>query len=571
MRKKLSIILILCLSLVMFSACGEKKQNDDAKSSTEKATELASESDASDKASDDSSTKAVRESIIRMTADSTPTLDPGAHTGNSSAIAYVNIYDTLVFPTADGVEPNLAESYEANEDGTSFTFKLKQGVKFHNGDELKASDVVFTTKRMMTMGEGFAYLYEGIVKDVVADDDYTVTFILEKPYAPFVSTLCRLYILNEKLVMGNLAEGSYGDFGDYGRAWLLANDAGSGPYMTKEMVQNDYFLAEKFDDWHGGWENRANAPEQFKLIYGTESSTVRTMMSTQTLEISDQWQSKESLEALDKLDGVDLARYSTRLMQNVIFNCTKAPMDDINVRKAMCHLLDYETLIEVAFPGSKQPAGPVSYFTAGHVDCTQYEYDVEKAREYIEKSKYADNIGDYTLDFMQISDNEFLGKVALQLQAAAKQVGIQIVIEKATWNIYQERVSNPESAPHITSCNSGPSFNEAGATLESQFHSKTAGSYENSSWIISDELDAKIEDCMSTLDEKERFEKYAELQHYVTDELCPTAWLADLTERVAYQANYVSIPAAESTGDEVKAYLMGYPFFMPDISIDITK
>ncbi len=511
-------------------------------------------------------TSGERESIIRLTADSTPTLDPASHTGNASAIAYCNLYDTLVFPTAGGVEPDLAESWEANEDGTEFTFKLKKGVKFHDGSELKASDVVFTMKRMQEMGEGFAYLYQGIVKDVTADDDYTVTFKLETAYGPFVSTLCRLYILNEELVMANKKDGSYGENGDYGRDWLLHNDAGSGPYKVKEMVQNDYFLAEKFDDWHKGWEGRGNTAQEFKIIYGTEAATVRTMMSTQKLEISDPWQSTESYNALAKLDGVSIASYSTRLMQNVIFNCTKAPMDDINVRKAVCHLLDYETLLKVAFTGSKQPAGPVSFFTAGHVDCTQYEYDIEKAKELIAKSKYADSIGDYTLEFLQISDNEFLGKVALQLQAAAKEAGITVTIEKATWNIYQERVSNPDSAPHITSCNSGPSFNEAGATLESQFHTKTAGSYENSSWSGSAELDARIADAMATLDQAERFKKYEELQHYVTDEICPTAWLADLVERVAYQ-EYINFPVAQATKEgKVTAYLMGYPFFMPDIT-----
>ncbi|MGB4139581.1 MAG: ABC transporter substrate-binding protein [Saccharofermentanales bacterium] len=511
-------------------------------------------------------TNGNRESIIRLTADSTPTLDPASHTGNASAIAYCNLYDTLVFPTAEGVEPDLAESWEANAEGTAFTFKLKKGVKFHDGTELKASDVVFTMKRMQEMGEGFAYLYQGIVKDVTADDDYTVTFKLATAYGPFVSTLCRLYILNEELVMANKKDGAYGANGDYGREWLLQNDAGSGPYKVKEMVQNDYFLAEKFDDWHKGWEGRGNTAKEFKIIYGTEAATVRTMMSTQKLEISDPWQSTESYNALDKLDGVSIANYSTRLMQNVIFNCKKPPMDDINVRKAMCHLLDYETLLKVAFTGSKQPAGPVSFFTAGHVDCTQYEYSIDKAKELIGQSKYADTIGDYTLEFLQISDNEFLGKVALQLQAAAKEVGVTIKIEKATWNIYQERVSNSESAPHITSCNSGPSFNEAGATLESQFHTKTAGSYENSSWSGSPELDARIADAMATLDKEERFKKYEVLQHYVTDEICPTAWLADLTERVAYQ-EYIKFPVAEATKEgKVTAYLMGYPFFMPDIT-----
>lgn len=545
MKKRIASFLTLALILGL-SACGGSSNGSDSEGGV----------------------SGGRENIVRLTADSTPVLDPGAHAGNSSSIAYVNLYDTLIFPSGEEILPNLAESWESNSDGSEYTFKLKKGVKFHDGSELTANDIVFTANRMITVGEGFAYLYAGLVNEVTAIDDYTVVFKLSQPYGPFVATLSRLYILNEDLVMQNLADGAYGAYGDYGRAWLLQNDAGSGPYMTKEMVQNDYFLATKFADWHGGWEERPNAPEQFKIIYGTEAATVRTMMSTHTLEISDMWQTAESFTALDKLEGVDLASYSTRLVQNVYFNTTIAPTDDVNVRKALSCLIDYKTLIDVAFPGSSQPAGPVSKATSGHADATQYPYDLEQAKAYIAQSAYADTIGDYTVEFLQISENTHVEKVALSLQAACKEAGINLVINKAPWTTVQERVSTPSTTPHISCINSGPSFDEAGATLESQFHSKTAGTYENVSWIANPELDARIEDAMSTIDRDERFQKYAELQHYITDELCPTAWLADLVERVAYQTSYIDFPAAEaSRNGEVVGYLMGYPFFMPDISI----
>jgi len=513
-----------------------------------------------------------RESIVRLTADSTPILDPHTHAGNASSIAYANIYDTLIFPKGNDIIPDLAESWSVNDDGTEYTFKLKKGVLFHDGTEFKASDVVFSAKRMITIGEGFAYLYSSNVEDVTADDDYTVTFHLNQPYGPFVSTLARLYILNEDVVMEHLEDGVYGEFDDYGKNWLLSNDAGSGPYVVTELVQNDYFLAHKFDDWHMGWDGRENAPEQFKIIYGFEPATVRTMISTQTLEISDMWQSPENLEAMDAFEGVDLAAYSTRLVQNIFFNTTLAPTDDVNVRRALSYLVDYDTLLDVAFPESLKPIGPVSNFTSGHVDTTEFSYNIEKAKEYLAKSKYAETIGDYEVEFFYSGEGGSLEKVALSFQAAAAEVGIIVKINKGPWTTTQERVSTAESTPHAVTINSGPQFNEAGATLESQFHSKTAGSYENCSWIANDELDAMIEDAMATIDHDERYEKYAELQNYIVDELAPTAWLADLVERVAYQASYIDWPAAQATKEgRIDAYLMGYPFFMPDISIYTDK
>lgn len=547
MKKWVSFILVFIMVMVLIVGCGR-----DSKEETVTSSE-----------SDDTALPAG-EKIIRITADSTPVIDPAIGISNSSSIAFVNLYDTLVFPTEDGVKPWLATDWEVSDDGTEYTFYLKKGVKFHDGSELTASDVAFSAKRLITIGEGFAYLYSDIIKDVVAIDDYTVKFVLDHPFGPFVDSLCRLYILNEDLVMENIIEGPYGEYGDYGRDFLITNDAGSGPYMAKELVQQDYFYAVKFDDWHMGWEE--NAPESFKIIYGTEPSTVRTMLANKQLEISDMWQSTESLEALSKLEGIEIVPYSTRLVQNVFYNTTLAPTDDVNFRKALSCLFDYDMLVNDVFVDSKINYGPVSSYTAGSIKTNQYKYDLEKAKEYILKSKYADNYQDFTVEFLVNSDVQDIEKVALAFQAAAKQVGINVEITKAPWVTIQERVSNPESTPHVTTINSGPQYNEAGATLEAGFHSKTAGTYENCHWYLSDELDSEIENALATTDKDERFAKYAELQNKIVDQICPCAWIADLTERVAYQATYIEWPAAEAAkSGELKAYLMGYPYFFPDM------
>ena len=556
MKRITSLFLAMLLLLLSLTACG----GNNAAGNT-------SNGIGSNDTADSSTGGAQHESIVRLTADSTPTLDPATHNGNSSTIAYCNLYDTLVFPTPDGVEPDLAESWEVSEDGLEYTFHLKEGVLFHDGTELLASDVVFTADRLLTIGQGFAYLYSSVIKDVVADDDYTVRFILNNPYGPFVSTLARMYIVNEDLIMANLAEGTYGEYGDYGMGWMLTNDAGSGPYKFKELVQNDYFLAERFEDWHQGWENE-NAPEEFMIIYGVEPATVRTMMASQQLEITDMWQTPESLESIDALDGVELASYSTRLVQNISFNCAKAPTDDVNYRRALCCLIDYDTLIDACFPGSTQPAGPVSSHTAGHIDTWQPKYDVEQAKEYLAASKYADDLDQYPLSFSLITENPALERLALAFQAACAQVGITVEISNTPWTSLQEEMTSPETTANVCTVNSGPQFNEAGATLESQFHTKTAGTYENCNWLDNKELDAMIDDAMATTDETERFEKYADIQNYIVDELCPSAWVADLAERVGYQDSYIEWPAGEDTKNGVfTAYLMGYPFFMPDISV----
>ncbi len=557
MKKALAVLFVLVLSLGLLAGCGGDPGTTDP-GTTDPGTTT----------EDGATTGGVdSEKVIRISVSGTPVIDPAVGITNSSIAALLNIYDTLVMPEGDDVVGDLAESWESNEEGTEFTFKLKQGVKFHDGDEVKASDVVFSTNRLLTIGEGFAYLYTNIIDSVEAVDDYTVKFTLNAPYGPFVSTLPRLYIVNEDLVMANLnPDGAYGEFGDYGKDWLITNDAGSGPYTVKELVQQSHLYCEKFNDWHGGWEE--NAPEGFRMIDNTEATTIRTMMASKELEITDMWQSTENLTAMSNLDGVELASYSTMLIQSMYFNTKKAPTDDVNYRKALSCLLDYDMIVNNIFPGSSRAIGPVSSYTAGHVDTTFYNYDLEKAKEYLAKSKYADSYQDMPIEILCNSDVQDLEKIALAFQAAAQQVGISVEISKAPWVTVVERVSSVDSTPHCLSINSGPNFNEAGSTLETRYHSKTTGTYENGEWLQDAELDKQIEDALATVDKDERFAKYAEIQNHIVDDLCPTAWLADLTERVAYQSSYVEWPAIQPNADgSLQSYILGYPYFFADMKI----
>lgn len=285
MKRTLAMILTLVLSLSLLAGCGSTKSDDAAADGQ----------------------SGSRPSIVRFSADSTPKIDPAVINDLVGSICVENLYDGLVLQDGSEQVPNLATDWTVSEDGLSYTFHLKQGVKFHSGNEMKASDVVFSFDRFKTIGEGFAYLFANVAT-CTADDDYTVTFTLSQSMGSFMGIIWHLYVLDEATVMANIAaDGTYGDKGDYGKAWLLENDAGSGPYTATEMVHSEYFLASRFADWHMGWEGRENAPEQFKAIYMTEPSTQQTMMANQQLEISSPWFAPENYEALDAIDGVDLA------------------------------------------------------------------------------------------------------------------------------------------------------------------------------------------------------------------------------------------------------------------------
>ncbi len=555
-KRFLALLLSLMLMLTLVVACGTTNE-DDSVETTDKATD---ETVAPVEGIDPNR-------IIRMSGSGTPILDPAAGITKSCVQTLINVYDTLIYPGEDGVEPLIAKSWAPSEDGLSYTFELNEGIKFHDGSELLASDVVYSFNRLMDIGEGYSYLFDGIVKDVVADDDHTVTFHLEKPTGPFVNMLVRLFIVNEDLVKENtLSDGPYGENGDYGTAWLRNNDAGSGPYMVKEFVQQDHVYCEYYPDWFVGWEE--DAPQGFQLIDNTEPTTIRTMIANKELEITDQWQTAENLDAMSQFPGVEIASSSAMLSQYIYMHNRLAPTDDVNYRKALSCLVDYQMVIDVVFPGSQISKGPVNQYTLGHVDTTQYSFDIERAKEYLADSAYADTYQDMEIEFLLMTDVAALERIALSFQANCAEVGIPVTITKVPWVTVVERLSAEESTPHLVCINAAPAYNEAGSSLESRYHSKTTGTYENGEWILDPELDARIEDAISTVDETERFEKYAEIQNYLADELVPTIWLCDLADRVAYQEAYVSWPVHDVNKEgKLPNNINGYMFYLPGMKI----
>lgn len=547
----LVLALLSCISLLV--GCGGGTETEDSTQSTSSGT---------------------RPSIIRFSADSTPKIDPAVITDLVGSICVENLYDGLVMQDGDEQTPNLATNWEASPDGLEYTFYLKEGVKFHSGNELKASDVVFSFNRFITIGQGFAYLFSN-VKECVAEGDYTVKFILSEPMGSFMGIIWHLYVLDEATVVENIVDdGTYGEYGDYGMAWLLNNDAGSGPYTATEMVHSDYFLATRYPDWHMGWEGRENAPEQFQAIYLTEPSTQQTMMANQELEISSPWFAPENYESLDKIDGVDLAFTTWACTQYVFFNTTVAPTDDVNYRKALSCLLDYESFLGPVFYGAELSVGPVSSAIDGHNDaCTTYQYDIEKAKEYLAQSKYADTYQDIELNCFLLDAAPALEKMMLSLQANCAQVGITMTIRKGPWLTYQEQIASPETTPNVSTCNITPSVNDAASVMRTLFGSATQGTFENPTWVSTPELDARLDAAVAILDTDERNAEAMELQDYAMDELCASAPVGDLANPYAYQSSYIDWPAAnyyKETG-ELKYYALGMDMYMPDISVYTDK
>ena len=494
-------------------------------------------------------------------------IDPAVGSSYQSAIAFCNLYDSLVFPNLDGsLKPSLAKNWTISEDGLTYTFELVSGVKFHNGDELTADDVDFSLQRFMTIGEGFGYLFMN-VEGAKALEKYKVQVNLKKTFGPFLGALVKLYILNKKQVMANIEKkGPYGEFGDYGKGWLVTHDAGSGPYQVKEMRTEEHLLMEKFNDYWAGWENK-DAPQYVKEIGTTEPITVRTLMSRGELEFTDVNQTTENLAAMDQLPGTEMSCFFYGAVQNIMLHTKKPPTDDIHFRKALAYCIDYQQIINKIFPGAR-PSGAVASSTPGYnPNLKPYKLDLAKAEGELKQSPYYGKLDKYPFELVWNSDVPDQEKIALMVQANAAKLGIKVNIVKIPWLSIIDVVSKPETTPNGIMVWIPPDYPEAGSVLESRYHSRTCGTFYQAEWLQDPEIDAMIENAVTIINKKERFQKYYAIQEKIA-ELCPTLWLFELPVKQVYRSDYVVFPIAEALKEgKLCKPIIGYDSYYRDFKV----
>ena len=494
-------------------------------------------------------------------------IDPAVGSDFSSTHAISNLYDPLVFPTPDGgVMPWVAESWDVSDDGKVWTFKIRKGIKFHSGRELTAEDVAFSMKRMLLIGEGFSYLWAPYINPntgIKVIDEYTVQFILDKPFGPFLVTLVRLYIVDQEEVMANIkTPGPYGEYGDFAKEWLLTNDAGSGPYRVKEVKLEEFIRMEKFEDYWA-WKMgvippNPEAPDEIVFLALAVPPTERTLLLNRELEISSQWLPEEVLEALSKEKGISIAEVPSGAGFYLMMNTKKPPLDDIYVRRALAYAFDYDTVITQIYKGMPRMYGPVPPSIPGYCEVEGFTFNPDKALEELKKSKYypdiVNNPEKYVIEYHWVAEVPAEEKVALLFAKNIKEVlGLEVKVVKVPWLKAVEEMAKQETSPHIISIFVAPHYPEAGSLLESRYHSKSAATWEQNEWLLNETIDRLIEDALSTLDKEERFSKYCELQRILT-EMSPSLFLFELISKFAYQSSYVYWPAAEGKAPIVMGY-----------------
>ena len=509
------------------------------------------------------------ESIVRIAVADTPVLDPAVGVTEAAAILYVNMYDTLVWPNHDGtISLWVAESYEVSPDGLIWDFTIQPGILFHNGDEMRASDVAFSMNRIITIGQGWGPIFDARVRYAEAIDDFVVRFHLHAPNGTFLSTLVRLYILSERQVMENAVDGPYGEFGDFGMAYLRNNAAGSGPYRLREFAQDQFVEIERFPyHWAGFHENN---PDAGRFIVVGETITQRAMMARRELEITDPFMSIETYFAMAEEDGIRLAGLFKADLMSLSMNVTRPPLDCEHVRRALAWTMDYESIVTDIYPGSRRVTSNVTPSIPGVSlnAFTGFYLNLDRAREELALSRYAENIANYPIEVAWISITPDREKLALMLQANATQVGFNINVVSVPWPTIVETSMHPETTFQMITIRTVPPYIEAGAFFELSHLSREIGNFNTTTWAFSERLDAQIMEAIQTIDFDERMAKFVEMQ----DEFMATVPKIPLFEQFfyyAYQYTYLEwgVSERQRAGLPASAPISGYNMQLRDMRI----
>jgi peptide/nickel transport system substrate-binding protein len=434
-------------------------------------------------------------------------IDPALVQDTSSFSVTRNVYEPLIEidPATLELIPALAESWEISEDGTTYTFTLREGVTFHSGNAFTADDVAATFTRLQAINQGPSFLVANVT-DVTAVDPRTVTLTTEAP-DPFLPA----HLVKIGIVSGQTVAANPDDDGN-ARAWFADNADGTGPYSLAGYERGTRILLAKNEGWWRGWE--PGSIDEIAFLWAAETSTRVQMLERGEADLVG-WIPPAEAQRVGNLEGFTLVAWDTfDTDPSVYINTQKAPTDNAQFRQALAAAFDYQAFIDYNQGFATTPTGPVPPdFPGGAQDLEPFTQDLEQAQQLLADSGV--DVAGLELDFVVPSGYASFAFGATVLQDAASQLGINVGVREMPWAQMLELYKNPPEAAHFTSFAQSP-FSVDPIQFVAQFY-KTGAVY-NMAAYSNPEVDAMIETASTTIDEAERNEILAEVQRTVRND-----------------------------------------------------
>lgn len=469
---------------------------------------------------------AAKDALVVADQYDATTFDPIRHNDYPSSRACHQVYDTLIFLNDDGTfRPGLAEKWEFVSD-TAYKMYLRKGVKFHNGEDLKAEDVKFSLERATTEVGAHIKTYSQDLDNVEIVDDYTVILHLKKVNFPFFASLAHSWgsIVNKKEVE---AQGE-----NYGTPAGTA--VGTGPFKFVSWQKSDRYTLERFDDY---WDEKA----KFKtlVLRSIPEPTARTVgLETGELDIAYPMINND-ISRIEENEALVLQRKPLASTTYMGFNTTKKPFDDPRVRNAFSAALDTVGIQKAVFRGvGKTPRTliPSGIKYSIDADLPVHARDVEAA-----KKLFAEAGVDPKGLKIEIWTNERKERVdmATIIQAQLQELGIEAKIKVLEWGAYIQGLQKKEHDLFLLGWGLSvpdPDYAVAGL-LET-------GAGTNYTFFSDAKLDELLASGRSLPDGPNREKTYRDMQLYI-NEKCPMILLHNDESLVGVQKTvkgFVSSP-----------------------------
>ena len=447
----------------------------------------------------------ANEITVGIAQDLDDSLDPHKTVKAGTREVMFNVFEGLMKPTPDGdLTPAIAESYTVSEDRKTYTFTLREGVKFHNGDTVTAEDVIWSIERCAAATETGIVQVEAfsVIQAIETPDDKTVAITISEASNEFISYMTTAILP-----------------ADYDKQ--DTDPVGTGPFKFVSRTAQDSVVLEKFD---GYWGTPAQLDKvTLKIMENADS----LMMSLQSGAI-DLCAHLTSTQVAQLEKDFNVAEGTMNLVQAMYLNNAVAPFDDVRVRQALCYAVDKQEIIDLAFDGYGSPIGSSMYPAFGkYFDdslTNYYTKDVEKAKALLAEAGYPDGF-DMTIT-VPSNYKPHMDTAEVLVQQLA-QIGVNATIEPIEWESW---VSDVYAGRQFQSTVVGvdASTMTARALLErfTSDYGKNFINYNNA------EYDALFQQTLTAYDDAEQTAIYKQMLANLTENAA-NVYIQDLADLVA--------------------------------------
>jgi peptide/nickel transport system substrate-binding protein len=458
-------------------------------------------------------------------------LDPAQILDVQSTQLGLNVYDNLYRYEGNPAKmvPWLATDHTVSANGLVWNFKLRQGVKFHDGSEVTAEDVVYSVQRLLAVNRAPAAPFKPILNadSVTAPDEYTVRFTLPQPYGPFFGMIPMLAIVNPRAIK------PHEENGDWGAKWMASNEAGSGAY---KLIPESYVPLEKVDlvkndDHFMGWSDNPKAFTKVEWRPAKVTSTRVLALLNGTIDMTDSFLPVDQVERIDKSSTAHVAKNQTMRLLVIRMNNTKPPFDNLNARKAFAHAFNYSGFIDEIVKGNavRDPVPIPSNIWGFPKDITGYDYDLDKAKDYLKKAAAEGAPVKRAINMHVQQPLEQTVQASQLYQSDLVTLGVDLKLVNDTFANLVSISAKPETTPdmwiHWVSAYYLDPDNWIGQMYDSRYH----GTWKASCWYKNPQVDELLTKARFTTEQEDRAPMYEQAAKLIVAD-SPDIWIYNMVE-----------------------------------------